>query len=247
MANNVPYDQILKIPYEGGNGGAYPATPAESIGYGLTIARLAGTLVMGQGEVAYRISGTPTSLPTNNIVSFPLTFLDETCTVTIGEDTEIKTMKFVRKSIPLIGSTLPTASEITFGNVTFRFAYRAAGTGVTEACRPEFKPVFNTRMLYWFRKAGSGGGMYTRYGQINASSDNWYTYADGDHTSAFAPTSQTANEYISAENRDFAEAIIMLQNDDFREMYRVTYNVYNGTNTVPVTTAACTIFIEKLD
>ena len=247
----TPYDQILKISYTGGNGGAYTATSPQDIGYGLSIERLAGTLAYGQGEVAYRVSGTPTaSLPADKRVSFTLNFLGEICTATIGDDAEIKTMQFVRKSITLIkeNSGLRTASEITFGNLKLRLSYRPAGS-VTEACRPEFKPTFNTRILYWFRKAGSGGAFFARYGQVNpltstsATGDGWYSYNEG---SSLSSTTNT-EEYISIANRDFAEAIILLQNDDFREMYRVTYNVYNGTTDDPVTSAAATIFIEKLD
>lgn len=73
-----PYTGILKIPYTGGNGGAYEATTPVPINNGLSIELIAGTLAVGGGEVSYKITGTPTvSSPT--LTSFAINFLGHTC------------------------------------------------------------------------------------------------------------------------------------------------------------------------
>jgi hypothetical protein len=83
---NVPYVGLMRIPYEGGNGGRYPAgAPIQATAGNTTMqARLRpGYLEYGTGELVYEVTGTPTQ---NSPVgaSFPINFGGKTCTATVG-------------------------------------------------------------------------------------------------------------------------------------------------------------------
>ncbi len=66
-------------------GGAYEATTPVSIGNGLFIELIAGTLAVGGGEVSYKITGTPT-VSSPIVTSFDIIFLGHTCNnVSIGD------------------------------------------------------------------------------------------------------------------------------------------------------------------
>nr|WP_199159037.1 hypothetical protein [Pedobacter sp. ASV2] len=85
---NVPYTGTLSIPYTGGNGASYPAGAViTSTGVtGLTATLQAGTLAMGNGNLTFRITGTP-SLSSPSTASFvlPAMFgLSAGCVATVG-------------------------------------------------------------------------------------------------------------------------------------------------------------------
>ncbi len=256
LTNGQPFDGIMKIPYTGGNGGAYPSTAPVSIGNGLWMERIGGVLALGEGEVAYHIftqAGTPVSgLPASNTVSFQLPqFLNlpAGCYVTIGEDVEVKAIQFIRKTVDLNSNTT-TNSEITFGSLKLRLKYSGSGN----LAYPEYTMAdgINCNILVLYKKTGYSGNLYSRY-QTNptrslTTGGTWYDFGSG--------TSAGDSKDINIDHRDFGEAWFMLTHNNIREMYRVTYNVYkaiSATGTsgqsdyIPAVSASCTIFVEKLD
>ncbi len=140
-AAGQPYTGILKIPYTGGNGGVYEATTPVSIGNGLSIELIAGTLAVGGGEVSYKITGTPTvSSPT--LTSFGINFLGYTCNnISIG-DGDVKSIYVKNLSADVTinaqyaNNSPQTANMLPFegGNVeitesgTYVFCLRLYGT-----------------------------------------------------------------------------------------------------------------------
>ena len=81
MTSNTAYSGTMTVPYTGGNGAPYPAGAGiGSTGVaGLTATLQAGTLAVGNGNLTYTVSGTPTS--TGNAV-FALSFGGQSCSVT---------------------------------------------------------------------------------------------------------------------------------------------------------------------
>lgn len=248
----VAYDGVLKIPYTGGNGGTYASTESSSTINGLHIERIGGVLANGGGEVMYRISGTPTvSSPT--LTTFPIDFLDNTCNVAIGADVAINTLQYIKKTVPLVadGST-NTNSKVEFGNLIVRYTYDG---GATPSASPttsnmwvQFQTKLNTHLLYWYEKTGAGAEKseyMSRYGQIPAITGTWYTFKDGNKVGSTVYTGD-----LNAAYRDIARAIIVLQNDDYREIYRLYFNAYTtvaANGSVPQAQGSFTVFIEKLE
>ena len=188
LTNGEPFEAILKITYAGGNSGSYEATAPVDIGDGLWIERYAGTLALGQGEVSYRIYGTPTT-PTGQTKTFPvgvIEFLGKSycgTVVTIGQDVVVKSMQFLRKTV-LLDANTTTQSELEFGNLRVRFwydpsdpydaakSYLQISTNLSE----------NVRALVWFRKTGTvdsnyqtseGRNLYNYGSQLTLVSGAW--------------------------------------------------------------------------
>ncbi|RMZ60818.1 hypothetical protein D1632_02235 [Chryseobacterium nematophagum] len=76
VIQGVPYTGTLTVPYTGGNGDTYPQMSFTQ--NGLNFALPAGTLISGDGNLVYNITGTPTSALTMNI---PISFGSTSCTV----------------------------------------------------------------------------------------------------------------------------------------------------------------------
>lgn len=103
--SGVPYVGNMKIPYTGGNGGAYSPGATITVN-GLQFVLRAGTLNFGSGELIFSVTGTPTvSSPTattiniegasgNNLV--PFLTAAQSCTVVVGNSSnaEIKELAF---------------------------------------------------------------------------------------------------------------------------------------------------------
>ena len=81
MTQNTAYVGTMTVPYTGGNGAPYSAGSAiSSTGVtGLTATLQAGTLAVGNGNLTYTVTGTPT---TGGNAAFALSFSGQNCSVT---------------------------------------------------------------------------------------------------------------------------------------------------------------------
>ena len=90
-----PYNGFMYIPYAGGNGSPYAAgTPINSTGVtGLTATLQPGTLSSGNGELLYKVTGTP-SASSPQTANFAINEFGKTCTTsTLGvSSTVIQTL-----------------------------------------------------------------------------------------------------------------------------------------------------------
>jgi hypothetical protein len=78
------FDGILKVPYLGGNGGAYDGTAPVSIANGLQMELIGGRLAIGGGELMYHITGEP-DITSPNTISININFLGKTCSsISVG-------------------------------------------------------------------------------------------------------------------------------------------------------------------
>lgn len=76
--NDPAVGVTVSVPYNGSNGGIYPAESVNSTGVnGLTAERSAGTLDVGSGSVVYDIVGTPDD---SGVASFAITLGGQNCT-----------------------------------------------------------------------------------------------------------------------------------------------------------------------
>jgi hypothetical protein len=238
---DVPFEGILKIPYTGGNGGAYLSTlpvPPSAGTNGLSIELIGGKLNHGAGEVHFRVFGTPQeSSPVT--AKFDINFLGKLCSgVTVGNAITIKPTEYVRRTLPL-SSTTTADSEVTFGHLKVRFNYTGGNTGIPQITTTE---GLNTHALAWYRKAGSGGANFMYYLNEPLVAGTWRRIAG---------RATTPGDYdLNAAYRDIADAIIVLQHDAVQEMYRVTFNVYTTvaqSGQVPAAQGSYTVFVELLN
>ena len=181
-----PFEGILKVPYTGGNGGAYAGANIGSIGNGLSMELIAGKLAIGGGEVMYRIHGTPTSgSPTATPVN--ITFLTKTCTssMQLGGGVVSKPLSYARKNIILQKPSFacppwspssgrfaqqdsPTTqeSEMSFGRLKIRLRYyNVRQPSESDGCYwlmfPEYSLVDgtdHTNAIIYMDKGGEGMG-----------------------------------------------------------------------------------------
>lgn len=87
----IPYEGIMTIPYTGGNGGGYNSgTPVSSIGNtGLTATLQRGELNTGNGNLIFRVTGTPSASSPTPII-FDINELNFNCSVSlVGEQMEV--------------------------------------------------------------------------------------------------------------------------------------------------------------
>lgn len=80
--NGTTYSGTLTIPYSGGDGGVYPSQTIGPIN-GLTGTLTSGNFEVGDGNIVYSITGTPT-LTSPATTSFTITIGGQTCTATVG-------------------------------------------------------------------------------------------------------------------------------------------------------------------
>lgn len=105
--SGTPYSGIVKIPYTGGNGGKY--TPGVSVtSNGLILTLQEGLLEVGNGELTFAITGTPTvSSPATTSFTIDNTvipFYSGTCTITIGQQ-QLAEVKNIAVMGPLVATT----------------------------------------------------------------------------------------------------------------------------------------------
>jgi hypothetical protein len=81
--SGIPYNGTIRVPYQGGNGGQYPAQSVGPVN-GLTVSRAAGVLNIGAGEIVYTVSGTPNISSPSTITFSGLGIGSNTCAITIG-------------------------------------------------------------------------------------------------------------------------------------------------------------------
>lgn len=79
----MPFDTVVTVPYQGGNGLSYAAggAIASNTVSGLTATLQAGTLASGAGNLSYRITGTPTSA---GVAAFSINFSERACTIALS-------------------------------------------------------------------------------------------------------------------------------------------------------------------
>ena len=87
FTGGAPYTGIMTIPYTGGNGGSYgSANPIESTGNtGLKATLRAGTLLNGEGQLVYDLSGIPAE-SSPNTANFAVSFLGKNCNASLKGD-----------------------------------------------------------------------------------------------------------------------------------------------------------------
>ena len=96
--SSANYSGTINIPYTGGNGVAYLAgQPVVSLGVtGLTATLQAGTLAIGNGNLVYNVTGTPSS---NGVATFHFSFAGRSCSVNIN----VQEAPLVQYGIPFQG------------------------------------------------------------------------------------------------------------------------------------------------
>ncbi len=130
---NVAYSATATVPYSGGNGKAFIAGPViASTGVtGLTATLQPGTLVLGNGNFSYAITGTPTSAGT---AIFVLSFTGINCNLNL-------TVNSTAPVLPAVYNQIYGATSITYD-----------GTIVTIKCNalPDHKSAYypTTNPLY---------------------------------------------------------------------------------------------------
>mgnify|MGYP003602465529 FL=1 len=87
------YSGTTTLPYTGGNGVAYPTQTINSTGVtGLTATLTPGTLALGNGNLSFIVSGTPTS---SGLASFAITFGGQTCVFSIRVNGRVISIKYI--------------------------------------------------------------------------------------------------------------------------------------------------------
>ena len=245
MRNGQQFDAVMKITYTGGNGGTYTGAEPLSIGYGLTIERLAGTLAVGQGEVSYRISGMPAGLGSDFSMTFQsslIPFLGKTyCSdIKLGgnSDVEIKPMQYMRKTIPWSSTTNSLDTEMHFGHLKLILVPQQSGNDLLAV--PKINTDIETNAICWFSKMGSPASssnnsvlysFYYRTPLLGGSGSTYIALQGKEGNLAYGDI------VINSTNQDVGEIRILLLNN--KEVYRVMFNI--------VQNGSATIFIEKLD
>ena len=111
------YSGTTTLPYTGGNGVAYPTQTINSTGVTGLIATLTpGTLVSGNGNLSFTVSGTPTS---SGLASFTISFGGQTCVFSIRVNGRVISIAYID------GSSYFATSE--FGQQTVPQNYGPTG------------------------------------------------------------------------------------------------------------------------
>ncbi len=234
----VPFTGVLRVPYLDGNGAFHSETDIPSDN-GLTFTLQPSQLADGAGILVYKVSGTPVaSSPVTTTI--PISFLGKSCNVTVGTAVE-KELRYLRKMTPLVSETNVTTenSEVYVGNLRVRFNYDASRSGSNWI---EFKVDMPAHVSYFYDKEG-----YATYGQYDASENVWYTFTAGNNTS-YKSNSMFTDGNLSENNRDIATALVIIQRDDNRDVYRLTMvaNKQISASGYPTVPAAVNIYVERL-
>ena len=100
----VPYNGILDLPYSGGNSGLYP-TMTIGPNNGLTASTDSGNLLIGNGSLQFKVTGTPTvGSPTTT--TFSITLNGTTCDAIVGAGTSIDQGDLVYYQTPGINASV---------------------------------------------------------------------------------------------------------------------------------------------
>lgn len=247
----VAYKGILAVPYSGGNGAVYGKVDSTLQINGLKAVLQAGTLANGAGVLYYDVTGTPTvSSPT--LTEFPVNFAGASCSVSVGNDAEVKTMEYMKATIsplpvpaspPTMGTTDILSDAVQMGNLIIKYyAWRSWYGGSGEEIR--FASTKDNNVTFVYTKHGSGGVNFAYYGQKALKANVLLAMSTADNIS-----SSSSDAYnISSTKRDYAVLLITFHNT--KEIYRVSFNI-NGaiasSNGVAAVPSALTIFIERLE
>ena len=145
----------------------------------------------------------------------------------------IQNLTYARKTVSPLTITTPTDSEVSIGNITFRFN----GTS-SSAANIEYKVSQSNHVTILYHKGGNGGTNLEEWGRQASVAGTWYSL-----------TGEVGNATrdINPSNRDIAYSIITLHNT--KDVYRVTANT-NGdiaaSGAVPAVASSITLFVEKL-
>lgn len=251
------YFGTITLPYTMGNGGTYFSGDSKTVN-GLTYQLQSGKLNYGNGNIYYTVSGTPTvSSPTASV--FNLDFLTYSCTATLGDLNEIKTIQYARKYTTPIDANTPTNSITTIGNIQVR--YNAITDSDAQNNFIEFRSLVDTHVTIKYDKAGAGGQNLELWGKIAAKADgNWHKLADdswvfkpnnphpisGDYPNY--SSGQKTYPDLNSTYRDIGTVLLTFHNT--QEVYRINLNVSGDISTaggVPASPSGVTIFIEKLE
>lgn len=258
------YNGTITLPYTMGNGGRFKAGQPKKVN-GLTYVLQPGKLNYGNGNIYYTVTGKP-DISSPKPSKFELSFLDKTCTDSLGDLNEIKPVMYARKYTSPINEKTPARSVTTIGNITVR--YNGTHVSTAQDSYIEFRPLVNTHVTIKYEKAGGGGQNLQLWGKIPAYKDgNWYKLADESWGGSGMPNYSSGGRTYPDLNsglRDIGSVLLVLHQT--QEVYRITLNV-NGkiddqekaiqglkddqidklNPPIPSVESGVTIFIEKLE
>ncbi|WP_374459233.1 hypothetical protein [Chryseobacterium taeanense] len=229
FTSGTAYNGTLTVPYTGGNGGSYSSGTSFSQN-GLTFTLNPGTLNYGNGSISYSISGTP-NFTSPNTISVPLSFLNQSCNATVGENVSVNPIQYLKKVTSPIPTTtdaaVQNATKTTFGNLSVRYGGLVANVRNTFNSI-QLSPSVTTQMTIWAELTGSGTtDALTKQTQITVNANNWTGW------------NFTFNPLV----RDQGRMLVALH--AVGEVYRITM-LCNDDMTSPTVASNITFFIEKL-
>lgn len=225
--SGVPYNGTLTVPYNGGNGTSYP-TNTSIISNGLTFTLNSGTLNIGDGQLTYTVTGTPTvSSPTSTNIA--LNFGGKSCTAIVGNTSVIKQLKYSVNTVNYTNVDYQTSTVSTLGTFQVRFDTTPFSGNTRIAFR--FTDTNKANIIYAGQKfAGNGSANVTyNYGNTVNTVANTWTQMNSD---SIAP---------NITNHDFLTVHVFDTNNGV--IYRISINALNTNST----TGKASIFIEMLE
>ncbi|RNA62600.1 hypothetical protein D1631_11975 [Chryseobacterium nematophagum] len=109
----------VTVPYTGGNGGAHPSAAFNSTGItGLSATLAGGTLMDGNGDFTFTISGTPSAAGT---ATFSITIAGQTCSFTVDVDAFTGNVASIDCANAVFSPTTITQGEDYTGTLTIPY------------------------------------------------------------------------------------------------------------------------------
>lgn len=222
-----PYIGILRVPYTGGNGGAYPAGTAISStdNTGLTATLKAGDLQYGNGVLVYDVVGTPTaSSPTG--ATFALSFgttNPQNCTTTVGVISVAKT-----SGIATMGPLIATSDNgfngyhrmLTTPDGKFSVRVFANPAGNLELADIQIRSNNGAQTIMW-------SGHYAWAGGANCAASNALALIAGD--TWYGSASETSNTATTGLNAAWGNADVYFTAPEQRTYMWTTTSVSDQT------------------
>lgn len=230
FTSGTPYSGTLTVPYSSGNGGSYSSSTSITQN-GLTFTLNQGSLNYGNGSITYSISGTP-NFTSPNTISVPLSFLGNSCNVTVGANVSVNPIQYLKKVISPIPTTsdaaVQNATKATFGNLSVRYGGLPSNVASTTNSI-QLSPSLTTQITIWSMLTGGGAPntLQSTYAATTVNANNWIGWGT------------TFNPYY----RDYGIIYVTLHATG--EIYRITM-LCNNSMTSPTVNSNITFFIEKL-
>lgn len=226
------YNGTITLPYTMGNGGRFAAGQPKEVN-GLTYVLQPGKLNYGNGNIYYTVTGKP-SISSPKPSKFELSFLDKTCSDSLGDLNEIKPVMYARKYTSPINPKTPARSVTTIGNIQVR--YNGTHVSTNQDSFIEFRPLVSSHITIKYEKAGGGGQNLQLWGRIAAYNDgNWYKLAESEAAQGWKINNPVlynsdGRTYpdLNSGLRDIGSVLLVLHQT--QEVYRITLNVNGDIN-----------------